>query len=286
MAIACITFVYNELVNLPIWRKYYAGVLGERNLFVIDHASSDGSTDNLGQINKLWLAREELDEHKRCLFMASFVKGLLEYFDTVIYTDCDEILVPDLAKYDNLKDYIEKSDFEYIAPVGLNLQHIITIEPPLDLSKPILQQRRFVRFSGSMCKPLITRVPIAWGTGFHACDQPVRIDPGLFMFHIKLMDYEVALMKQKQTREMKWAASSLAANHGAHARYDDERFIREGFLDPNNLATSPQHGVLPFGFSNEVERFKAETVHRDGMYYGPHFNGRVAEIPEYLRTAF
>ena len=64
MTTAVITFVYNEAVNLPIWRRYYGGIFGERNLFVIDHSSSDGSTDDLGDMNKLWLHREELDERK------------------------------------------------------------------------------------------------------------------------------------------------------------------------------------------------------------------------------
>jgi hypothetical protein len=286
MATAVITFVYNEAVNLPIWLQYYGGIFGRQNLFVIDHGSTDGSTENLEQVTKLRLAREELDEHKRCVFMASFVKGLLEYFDTVIYTDCDEMLVPDLGEYADLKDYLQKSDFKHVAPIGLNVQHIISLEPPLNLAWPILRQRRFGRFTGSMCKPLVTRVPIIWDTGFHASDQPVSIDQDLFLLHLKYMDYEIALKKQKLTREMKWAASSIAANHGAHARYGDERFVREAFLDPNNLATGKQHGVQPFEFSAEVERLKAEVVYRDGIYYTPHFTGKVVEIPERMRIAF
>src|SRR5205823_13269059 len=149
MSTAVITFVYNEIVNLPIWRRYYAGILAERNLFIIEHGSSDGSTDHLAEINKLWLNRDELDEHKRCVFMASFVKSLLEYFDTVIYTDCGEILVPDLGIYSDLKDYIDRNSFDYVAGIGLNLTHIVTLEPPLDLSQPILGQRRFAWFGSS-----------------------------------------------------------------------------------------------------------------------------------------
>lgn len=286
MATAVITFVYNEVVNLPIWCRYYGGIFGERNLFVIDHSSSDGSTSDLGLVNKLWFSREELDEHKRCVFMASFVKGLLEYFDTVIYTDGDEMLVPDLGIYKDLKDYLEKNDFEYIAPIGLNVTHVISMEAPLNLAWPILRQRRFARFSASMCKPLITRVPIVWGTGFHASDKPIKIDPNLYNLHLRHMDYNIGIQKQKLTREMTWAASSLAANHGAHARYDDTRFIREAFLDPNNLATNPQHGVQPFEFSKEIARFESEVTHREGIYYGPHFTGKMVEIPERLRTAF
>ncbi len=229
MATAVITFVYNEAVNLPIWLRYYGGIFGEKNLFVIDHSSSDGSTDHLGSVNKLWLARKELDEHKRCVFMSSFVKGLLEYFDTIIYTDCDEFLVPDLSSYQDLKHYLDRSEFEYTAPVGLNLHHIISQEPALNLALPILGQRRFATFTAAACKPLVTRVPLTWGTGFHACDRPVRIDPNLFLVHVKSMDYEIGLRRQRLTREMAWAASSMRAGHGAHARYDDERYIRGVF---------------------------------------------------------
>jgi hypothetical protein len=44
--------------------------------------------------------------------------------------------------------------------------------------------------------------------------------------------------------------------------------------------------VQPFEFSKEIERIKSETVYRKGIYYGPHFTGKVVEIPERLRTAF
>jgi hypothetical protein len=286
MATAVITFTYNEIVNLPIWLRYYGGIFGQRNLFVIDHGSTDGSTDHLGSVNTLWLARTELDEAKRCVFMASFVKGLLTYFDTVIYTDCDEMLVPDLSLYHDLNDYLERNDFEYTAPVGLNLQHIISLEPPLNLACPILPQRQFARFSAGMCKPLITRIPLLWAPGFHASDRPIRIDPNLFLLHLKLMDRDIGIQRQKLTREMSWAASSISAGHGAHARYDDDRYIREFFLDPQNLVTNPDHGVQPFEFSNEIERIEAEVVHVNGIYWGPQFIGKMVEIPEHLRSAF
>jgi hypothetical protein len=284
---AVVTFVYNESVNLPIWRKYYASLFGERNLFIIDHDSSDGSTADLGQINKLWIAKDELNDHMRCVFMASFAKALLQYFKTVIYTDCDEIIVPDPARYADLPDYLDRNNFEYVAPVGLNVQHILSKEEPLDLARPILQQRRFVRFTSSMCKPLVTRIPIVWASGFHACDKPIRIDSDLFLMHLKTMDRDIALRRQKITREMKWAESSIEAKHGVHQRYDDDRFLREQFLDPNNIATSPERGIQPFDFSAEIERIVAACTIRGGIYTSsPYFMGRVAEIPERLRNAF
>lgn len=286
MATAVVTFVYNESVNLPIWLRYYGGIFGQRNLFIIDHGSTDGSVESIGDASKICLPREELNEHKRCVFVASFTKGLLDYFQTVVYTDCDEMLVPNLAKYGDLSEYIDQNSFSYTAGVGLNLHHIVNLEPPLDLSLPILAQRRFARFAAAMCKPLITRTPLIWATGFHSSDKPVQIDPDLFLIHIKAMDFNFALNRQKLTREMAWAEESLRAGHGAHARYDDDRYTREFFLDPQNLVTNPDHGIQPFEFSMEIDRMKAETVLRQGIYCAPQFSGKMVEIPEALRFAF
>jgi len=281
---AVVTFVYNENINLPIWCKYYSSIFGESSLFVIDHSSNDGSTKNLGGITKIVLPREELDEHKRCVFMSSFHKAFLEYFDTVMYTDCDEIIVPDLAKYKDLRDYLTLMEADYVAPVGLNVQHMINLEGPIDLDQPILAQRQYCMFAGSMCKPLISKIPLIWATGFHACNKPINIDPNLYMFHLKRMDYGLAFKRHTLTKEMRWAESSLAANHGAHARYDYPQMVRESFFDPlNALAT---RGVFPFKFDEEISKLKDESVQRNGIYYTPYFPGRVAQIPQHLRGAF
>jgi hypothetical protein len=284
VSVAVVTFVYNEAVNLPIWLRYYGPLFGKKNLFVIDHSSNDGSTSNLDDVNRILIPRQELEERKRCLFMASLQKGLLEYFDTVIYTDCDEILVPDPREYRNLSEYIKKSDFDYVAPIGLDIQHMIDLEAPLDLAKPILAQRQYCRFNVGMCKPLISRVPINWETGFHASDKPINLSDKLFLFHLKLMDLDIAMKRLKFTREMGWAERSLAAGHGAHARYDDDRFKREFFLDPQNIAK--HHELSDFVFTGEVTKIVEETVHRSGFYWPPQVPSKVMVIPDRFRNMF
>ena len=164
MNVAAITFVYNEFVNLPIWTAYFGGLFGKRNLFVIDLGTTDGSTDNLGDVNLLRVPRKEFDEYQKTGIINSLQRGLLNYFGTVIYTDCDELVVPDLSVYTDLNDYLARKEFECVSCVGLNVQHMISIEDPLDLGKPILAQRRFARFLSSTCKPAVTRVPLTWRT--------------------------------------------------------------------------------------------------------------------------
>lgn len=284
MRTAAVTFVYNEFFNLPIWTRYYGAMFGDRNLFVIDLGTTDGSTDNLGDVNRIPLPRDEFDEFRKTGFIRSFCHGLLQYYDTVIYTDGDEIIVPDLSIYKNLKEYVETKDFDYVSCVGLNIVHVITLEDPLDLSKPILPQRRYALFGSAACKPLVTRVPLNWAPGFHCSDRRPQIDPALFNFHTKMMDYNLSLQRHRISREAAYSQRTVEQGLGAHSRYGNERFVRECFLDPLNVVTN--HGVSPFNFSDEITLINGNLAAADGIYYIPMNITKMVEIPEHLKSAF
>lgn len=172
----------------------------------------------------------------------------------------------------------------YVAPVGLNIIHIINNQLPLSLDKPILEQRRICRFSSSMCKPVIAKEPMTWTTGFHASTKPINIDQHLFLFHLKYMDYSIAFHRHKLTKEMRWAESSLVARHGAHARYEYPQFVREAFLDPLNLLAS--RGIVEFAFSDLVKTFSDTATQNNGFYSSQHFQGDLMEVPLEISVAF
>src|SRR5580692_8702285 len=117
MSVAAFTFVYNESVNLPIWLRYYGSNFGSKNLYVIDRESTDGSTSNLGEVSRISIPRTAFDEYRRAEFISSFQNSLLQSYDTVIFTDTDEIIVPDLAMYSGLNDYISRNDFDYVTSI-------------------------------------------------------------------------------------------------------------------------------------------------------------------------
>jgi hypothetical protein len=284
MRVAAITFVFNESVNLPIWISYFGRIFGEGNLFVVDRGSTDGSTTNLGSVNRIVLPHGAFDETSKTEFIAHLHRGLLYYYDAVIYTDCDELLVPDPHLYSDLSDYLQKSEREYVSCIGLNIQHIITWEQPLNLERPILSQRKYAKFRSAACKTLISRVPIRWLPGFHCCDKPPAIDQGLFLFHLKLMDYSIAMRRQQVNLETVWSEPSLSSGFGAHHRYDYERFVREAFLDPLNMIK--QKRISPFGFSSQVAEISKNVINRDGFYLVPNDIVALTEIPDRLRSAF
>jgi hypothetical protein len=284
MNVAAITFVFNEIVNLPIWRRYYGKNFGDKNLFIIDRESNDGSTTDLGEANRVVVPRDAFDDHKKTSFVSSYQHALLQYYDAVIYTDCDEILVPNSARYSDLNDYVSKMPTDYATGIGLNVLHILNQEPPLDLGRPVLAQRRYARFNSATCKTLVSRVPITWTPGFHGLNRRPQFDRDLFIFHIKTMDYSIASQRQAINNETPWSDGALAANHGAHHRYTFDRFVRESFFDPINIIN--QGKIAPFDFAEEIARFQAEIVERDGYFWIPMNIDRWVEIPDHLRTAF
>src|SRR5579862_277055 len=269
--IAIITMVYNEGVNLPIWLRHYRRVAPNATLFVIDHSSDDGSTDNLHDVTRIPLPRDQFDERDRTFLVNSLQQGFLRYFKTVIYTDCDELIVPDPTKSPTLEAYLSGKRYSYASPVGINVIHIVEAEPPIDFSKPLLRQRRYGQFHSHMCKPVVTRVPLIWEAGFHACNQRYYVDKDLYLFHIKQIDRDEALRRQHIARDVPWSKAAIDANHSAHHRYDDERFIREFFLDPANELR--QQGGREFVFESEIARLHESAHELSGAFQVPGFKG-------------
>ena len=277
MKIAALTFAYNESVNLLMWRRYYGEQLGEENLFLIDHGSDDGSTEDLGTINRIRLPHTPFDDAKKASCLSSFQAGLLSHYDAVVSGDCDEIVVPDPEKYSGLHDYAARMKGDYATCCGMDLLHVIDREPPIDLDKPLLSQRHYGRFQTVGCKTLFGRVPIRWEPGLHFSNRPPKLDPHLFNFHLKWMDYGTSVKRHLINHENVWSEASLAANHGEHHRYDLNRFVREGFLDVMNVVRNGRIGS--FDLTDAIAEQNASVIERNGIFFSQAHVVRFVEIP-------
>ncbi|MDF2968680.1 MAG: hypothetical protein K0Q93_2458 [Nocardioidaceae bacterium] len=216
--VAAFTMVCDEADMLPRWLAYYGDQLGVENLVVLDDNSSDGSTDGLRcTVHRLAKEAKRSWSASRRDLMNTLSADLLRRYDVVIFTDVDEFLIPDPGRYDGLVDYLaSSSQHEVIAPLALNILHNPDVESPLEPDRPVLAQRRFVKFSPRMCKPLIKRVPVAWkGGGFHGIAAPFAIDRALLMAHLKYYDVDalrtVARRRHLQYQDGKGHRSSAWA---------------------------------------------------------------------------
>jgi hypothetical protein len=262
--VAVMTMAYNENVNLPIWRDHYRRALPHGELFVIDHGSDDGSTTGLQGVSRIPLPRRRMDEIQRSRFIGLLQTSLLQYYDFVIYTDCDELIVVEPELCLTLEAYLGTCGYDYASPIGLNIQHIVDAEPDLRDGMPNLAQRRICYFHSQMCKPLISRVRMKWDPGFHRCDLPLRVDRNLYLFHLKCADRARGLARQKISQRVRWSRKAIEAQHSAHHRLEDEAFLEQFFLQPTRRFH--RHGVKPFAFEDELRR-----VHEpgSGTFIGP-----------------
>lgn len=192
LRIAAITFCRDEGRMLPLWVRYYGGLFGDENIYVVDDNSEDGSTDDLPcDVLHVPPIRGGRFNSTRMAMVGNLGRSLLTLYDVVLFCDTDEFIVPDPAKHADLKAYVEAKDGEgldAVGSLGFNVVHAVDTEPPLDLTQPLLGQRRLAKFLPLMCKPAIKWVPAHWSAGTHGIRTPYAVDPDLWMFHMKFGD--------------------------------------------------------------------------------------------------
>jgi hypothetical protein len=218
--VAAVTMVYNESVFLPVWLRHYGRQVGLENCIVIDHGSDDGSTASLGAAGRVPLPRSAYDPSRQSRFNSQFCSSLLEYYDYVIYSDVDELLVVDPRIAPSLSAYCRLDLPEVVTAIGLNSIHCFETEPALDLARPITEQRPYVFATSSMCKPLVTRRPLTWAAGSHSADAPTVFDH-LYLFHLRWFDLPQGMARLQKTRAMPWART----DSGHYQRMTDEESV-------------------------------------------------------------
>lgn len=226
MKIAVITMVFNEPVFLPIWLNYYGARLGYENLFIIDDGSSDLSTSDIRIINLIKKPRGLLDEDDRAKLVSCFHEELLRFYDVVIYTDVDELIVVDPIVGSSLNEYLSAGEFEFKNPIGFNVLHRVKTEPKIDLNKSLFEQRMFVQFNLMYSKPLISKIPINWVAGFHSSQYKPRYDTKLLLFHLRAMDIDISRLKIRTLNSVSFSENSLRKDHAFHFRLMERDYLK------------------------------------------------------------
>lgn len=210
---AVVTMVRDEPEFLTIWLDYYSRYFAPEDIYVLDHQTSDGSTSR-GGFNRVPVVRPVFSERWFTDVRAEFQHELLRTYDLVVVCDVDEIIAP-LPKWGHLGTYLDRFDEDFVNCVGYELLHIPEREPPLDLARPVLDQRRHWFRNPLYDKPSVASVPMEWGLGFHRrADGLVSYDPDLFLLHLHRMDYDLCLTRHRRRAPMARTESDLRAGHG------------------------------------------------------------------------
>jgi hypothetical protein len=224
---AAFTIVRNEAELLPLWLAHYRRFFEKDDLYVLDHDSTDGSTQAV--------AGAMLHTVER------FQSFLLASYETVLFAEVDEFIVADPARYAGLDSYIEQLREPAACCTGFNVVHYPP-EPPLRLDRPILRQRRFWHRCAGYSKRLIAKAPLEWGPGFHFEYRFPRIapDPDLYLVHLHRADYERCLSRHRAAAASNWSEADVAAGWGAHHRIVDTVEFRHWFFNIDVGAPDPE----------------------------------------------
>jgi hypothetical protein len=218
------TMVRDEAVFLPIWLRYYSRFFAPEDIYVLDHGTTDGSTEQ-GEFVRVPIEHATVDHAWRLQAVEEQQRRLLESYDVVLAVDVDEIVAPD-PDWGTLDDYLAGFQEEFVNCLGYEILHLRDREPPLRAELPIMEQRGYWFAAEGYDKPALATKPLSWKPGFHSrSDERWNLDPDLRLIHLHRVDYEICHDRHRAWREREWSDQDLAEGWAAHNRIaDDEEF--------------------------------------------------------------
>lgn len=237
----------DEAGHLPIWLNYYSQYFDVKDIYIMDNNTVDGSTKNLPcnvwadphpHVDMNWVTE------KANWWLYWFLKTLTPKYDMMLYADMDEIYYHPNG-LDKFMESLHSSGFKgAVRPKdSIEIYHCAKEEPDLDLTKPILQQRKygkdlFAANGWTWRKATLTNIPIRWTPGFHDVGDskgyPVKMDNDYKLIHLHFMDYKICLERHEKRNRLHWSHPN-----GSHGRVVGDQlkawFSYRGMLLPENI---------------------------------------------------
>jgi hypothetical protein len=234
---AVFTIVKNENYFLPIWIKHYKKYFDESDMYILDHQSNDGSTNNLS-VNVVLVTNELAFDHQWLVnTVQNFQKELLEKYECVVFAESDE-LIYSIEKPLNeiILDLINNPSEDYITCIGYEVIEMKG-ETSLNQSDEIFKNRNYWFKYSNYDKTLISKIPLTWCWGFHHVNgKIINQSHGLYMTHLHRVDFEM-MLKRHEDRAKKWNLKNDGDGVGFQHRIGD----REGVMDYfKNIPSIPE----------------------------------------------
>jgi hypothetical protein len=203
--VGVLTMAYQDYLFVERWYDYYSRLFGSENLYLISHGGDPRHQKIAQKANVISVPRDptlaRLDR-KRWGLISAITGGLLEYFNWLICSDVDEIVVPDPDVYPDLNAYFSELNGQKrrplsLCPLGLELIHNPDHEPTkLDPKATILSQRRVFRINPNYSKPCILRQKCTFTIGGHANTHLPRVlADDLYLIHMRYFDYDYSYQR-------------------------------------------------------------------------------------------
>jgi hypothetical protein len=226
---AIFTIVNNEKIFLPIWIEHYKNFFDSKDIFVFDHLTQDGSTNDL-DVKVVKLNYNKIFNHSWLRKMVEKIqKTLLDHYKVVIFTEVDELLYDINMSLDKKIELFIESKDEYLTCTTFELFQQIEIEKNFEPSKHFILQRNYWFRDPGYDKTLITKIPLKYNFGFHTLlYQENNFSEGLYMLHIRRLDLNLRLLKHNFRFEH--CSFDEKDSHGYHNKLDEYEKIKKWFV--------------------------------------------------------
>lgn len=198
------TIAKNESFFLPIWHKYYSNYFEDRDIFILDHESTDGSTNSY--INVKVIKNEFTQDNKWLIEVTKdFQKQLLSKYEYVLFTNVDEIISPDPEKYEGIFDFLKKNKKQEIFRCNGSEVLQFPEEDEIDHKKKILKQRNFWYENNEVySKTLLSKCPLKWTGGWHCLKNlNPKIEKDLKLIHLHRLDFKECQKRHEKVKKEK-----------------------------------------------------------------------------------
>lgn len=236
---AVFAIVQDEPVFLPVWLKHYSKFFEPQNIHIINHESSPENFEHIQRLQKEYgfvlqnvYNKISFDHKWLCKVVATYQHWLLNSYDWVLFCEADEIVTP---KDGDLKAYIDNMERSCITTTGWEIVQKEE-DPAWNPAEPIInKQRTFWTKFDQFNKPLLSRRPLEWTTGFHGAienlnghyfDLNIPRDDNLLLIHLHRIDFDYAFEKARLNSGKNWPEDE---DQGHQNKISEERQMKSWF---------------------------------------------------------
>lgn len=236
----------DETFMMRAWIENGLRISPDAEFFVLDHGSAPALASTLTEftnrgvkISFMTIPPVPFDDDFKAMALTGFAKMLVQCYEVVVTTDCDELLVglgiPDSEVLPTLRA------LEGIAaPIGFEIVQHVSREEAFDPSVPIESQRAYGFLTSGYTKPVIWKNRSEFGAGLHSVRDDFEYAPTLGLLHLRSVDAAISESRATQRREFELSTSQLKAGRGGHWNRAPEKKINL-FAKLNALDTIPEY---------------------------------------------
>jgi hypothetical protein len=238
---ACIlTVARAEYDFAPIWYSYYSRFFDSEDMYCLINKEGDTSFEGFDINVEYKETNLKVGLHQALINNTTQkIKQLFEKYEWVIFTETDEIIIPNPQIYKNFADIFNSETNQRCC--GYNLIQG-ELESAYNREHSILSQRKFWKRMTGFDKTLILNQPVKYDLGYHTCTPTTSSNKDISLIHLHYFDRDIMLNKLSRTREFDWG--NEAKGSGVQNKSDDKVALNRVDLYRTQCTAIPKELVV------------------------------------------